>query len=91
MTEPGTAPAAEDPYYLQGRIERRIAEDPDTAELGVRVSVRAGVVHLSGDVASEQRRRRVVDAATAEAGGLPVHDDLAVPSADAPTTAEDLR
>jgi len=87
----GTAPAAEDPSYLQGRIERRIAEDPETAELGVRVSVRGGAVYLSGDVASEERRMHVVEAATAEAGGLDVHDDLAATPADAPTTAEDLR
>jgi osmotically-inducible protein OsmY len=83
--------ATEDPYYLAARIQRRLTEDPDTAELGVRVSVHGGEVYLSGDVASELRRRHVIDAATAEAGGLTVRDDLAVTAADAPTTAEDLR
>jgi osmotically-inducible protein OsmY len=82
---------SEDPYYLQGRIERRLAEDPATAELGVRVTVHGGAVFLTGDVASEERRRHVVAAATEEAGGLAVHDDLGVVAVDAPTAAEDLR
>jgi osmotically-inducible protein OsmY len=81
----------DDPYYLEARIQRRLAEDPDTAELGIRVAVHGGVVHLTGDVASEQRRRHLVEAAAAEAGGLEVRDDLQVTCADPPTTAEDLR
>ena len=81
----------EDPYYLQARIERRLAEDPDTAELGVRVAVHGDVVYLSGAVASEERRRHVVAAATAEAGGRAVRDDLSVTCAEAPSAAEDLR
>ena len=81
----------DDPYYLQGRIERRLAEDPATAELGVRVAVHGGAVFLTGQVASEERRRHVVAAATEEAGGLEVHDDLGITAADAPTGAEELR
>ena len=81
----------DDAYYLQGRIERRLAEDPLTAELGVRVAVHGDGVFLSGDVASEQRRRQVVAAAAEEAGGLAVHDDLAVTAVDAPTSVEELR
>ena len=81
----------QEPYYLAARIQRRLAEDPDTAELGVRVSVHGGAVHLSGDVASEERRRHLVAAAAAEAGDLEVRDDLRVTCAEPPTTAEDLR
>jgi osmotically-inducible protein OsmY len=82
---------AEGPYYLVARIQRRLAEDPDTAELGVRVAVHGGAVYLSGDVASDERRRHLVAAAAAEAGDLEVRDDLRVTCADPPTTAEDLR
>jgi len=81
----------EDPYYLAARIQRRLAEDPDTAELGVRVAVHGDAVYLSGDVASEERRRHLVEAAAAEAGGLAVRDDLRVTCAEPPSTAEDLR
>jgi len=44
-----------------------------------------------GDVASERRRRHLVEAAAQEAGGLEVRDDLQVTCADPPATAEDLR
>ncbi|HYT09642.1 MAG TPA: BON domain-containing protein [Mycobacteriales bacterium] len=87
----GGNPTPEDPYYLQARIERRLAEDPDSAELGVRVAIHAGEVYLTGDVPSDERRRHVVAAALAAAGGRRVHDDLAVTCAEPPTTAEDLR
>jgi osmotically-inducible protein OsmY len=82
---------AEDPYYLAARIQRRLAEDPDTAELGVRVAVHGGAVYLTGDVASEERRGHLVAAAAAEAGDLEVRDDLRVTCAEPPTSAEDLR
>lgn len=96
MTDATGPPAAQlppdtDPYYLQARIERRLAEDPDTAELGVRVTVHGTAVHLTGDVASQERRRHLVAGAAEEAGGLDIRDDLRVTCADAPTTAEDLR
>jgi urease accessory protein UreE len=81
----------EDPYYLEARIQRRLAEDPEAAELGVRVGVHGGAVFLSGDVASEERRRHVVAVAAAEARDLRVQDDLSVTCAEAPTVAEDLR
>lgn len=81
----------EDPYYLQARIERRLAEDPDTAELGVRAVVHGDAVHLTGDVASQERRAHLVEVARAEAGDLAVRDDLRVTGAEAPVTVEDLR
>jgi osmotically-inducible protein OsmY len=86
----GTGPPAEDPYYLEARVQRRLAEDPDTAELGVRVAVHGEVVHLSGDVASDERRRQLVEAAAAEAVGREVRDDLRVTGAEPPAGAEDL-
>jgi osmotically-inducible protein OsmY len=81
----------DDPYYLAARIQRRLAEDPDTAELGVRVAVHGNAVYLTGDVASQERRRHLVAAAAEEAGDLEVRDDLQVTCADPPTTVEDLR
>ena len=80
----------EDAYYLEGRVARRIAEDPDTAELGVKVAVHDGTVVLTGSVASEQRRAHVVEAARAESGGLPVTDDLVVTGTQPPQGSEEL-
>ena len=87
MTGPS---GGEDPYYLEARVARRSAEDPDTAELGVKVAVHGGAVFLTGSVASEERRRHVVDAARAESGGLPVTDDLVVSGAQPPRGTEEL-
>jgi osmotically-inducible protein OsmY len=80
----------EDPYYLEARIARRLAEDPDTAELGVKVAVHGGTVFLSGAVASDERRAHVVETARAESGGLPVTDDLVVSGTRPPERPEEL-
>lgn len=90
MTGPAGGPDAEDPYYLEARVQRRLTEDPDTAELGVRVVVHGEVVHLSGDVASAERRQLLLAAAAAEAAGRTVTDDLRVTGAEPPAGAEDL-
>ena len=95
-------PAGADRREAGGRAGRRVLPagpdrtpagrgPADTAELGVRVAVHGDGVFLSGDVASEQRRRQVVAAATEEAGGLAVHDDLAVTASEPPTSVEELR
>jgi osmotically-inducible protein OsmY len=81
----------DDPVYTEGRIQRHLAENPDTAELGVRVAVHPGTVFLTGDVASEQRRERVVAAVRALVPDLEVRDELAVTCADPPATTETLR
>lgn len=44
------------PQYLVAHVRRALAEDPRTAELGIRVNVRGSRVHLSGEVATEERR-----------------------------------
>jgi osmotically-inducible protein OsmY len=87
MTGP---PDGEDAYYLEARVSRRLAEDPDTAELGVKVAVHGGTVFLSGSVASQERRAHVVEAARAESGGMPVTDDLVVSGTQPPPGAEEL-
>ncbi len=83
--------SADDPVYTEGRIQRHLAENPETAELGVRAAVHAGAVFLSGDVASAQRRERIVAAVRALLPDLEVHDELAVTCADPPVTREELR
>jgi osmotically-inducible protein OsmY len=83
--------SADDSVYTEGRIQRHLAENPETAELGVRATLHGGAVYLSGDVASEQRRRRVVDAVRALMPDLRVHDELQVTCADPPADREELR
>jgi hypothetical protein len=82
---------ADEQVYTEGRIQQHLAENPDTAELGVRAALHGGAVYLSGDVASEQRRQRVVDAVRALLPDLRVHDELQVTCADPPAEREELR
>jgi osmotically-inducible protein OsmY len=83
--------STEDAVYTEGRIQRHLAENPDTAELGVRIAVHAGSVFLTGDVPSARRRERVVAAVRALVPDLEVHDELAVTGAEAPVGREELR
>jgi osmotically-inducible protein OsmY len=81
----------DDPFYTEAHIHQHLAENPDTAELGVRVAVHGRGFFLSGDVASDERRRRVVDAVRQLVPDLTVHDELQVTGADAPASREELR
>jgi osmotically-inducible protein OsmY len=83
--------STDESVYTEGRIERHLAENPDTAELGIRARVQAHAVFLSGDVASERHRERIVAAVRELVPDLEVHDELVVTCADAPATSEELR
>jgi osmotically-inducible protein OsmY len=82
--------STEDATYLEGRVHQHLAENPDTAELGVRVAVHGDAVYLTGDVPSDERRRRIVAAVRSLVTDRDVRDELAVTSAEAPVTQEDL-
>ncbi|MGH7904836.1 MAG: BON domain-containing protein [Candidatus Dormibacteraceae bacterium] len=51
-------------HYLVSRLRAALAEDPRTAELGIRVSVSDDAVSLAGQVESEERRRALAEVAT---------------------------
>ncbi|MFE3002725.1 BON domain-containing protein [Nocardia sp. NPDC059246] len=50
---------SEFPQYDTAHVHRALAEDPRTSELGVQVRLQAGIVVLTGAVATEERRRQV--------------------------------
>ena len=77
--------------YLEGRVHQHLAENPDTAELGVRVAVLADAIYLTGDVPSDERRQRIVEAVRTLVPDRTVRDDLVVTSAEPPLTREELR
>ncbi|WP_240810232.1 BON domain-containing protein [Actinomadura sp. WMMA1423] len=69
--------------YLAAHIQERLATEAH--ELGIRVDVRGGVVHLLGEVVSEERRREVERAARAAAQGHRICNEVhvvAVPEPD---------
>ncbi|TWP53383.1 BON domain-containing protein [Lentzea tibetensis] len=77
--------------YLAAHLRRAVAEDPRTAELGVRVTVRGDHVLLSGDVACEQRRAALEEVLGEVAPELHVMNDVRVVPAGEPMGEEELR
>ncbi|MEV6718087.1 BON domain-containing protein [Lentzea sp. NPDC051208] len=68
-----------------------MAEDPRTAELGVRVTVRGDHVMLSGDVACAERRTALEEVLHEAAPELKIFNDVRVTPAGEPEGEEDLR
>jgi hypothetical protein len=74
--------------YQAGRIERALAEDRRTNELGVRVEVERGAVYLRGEVAGERRRRLIGEVAREVAPELAVRNEVSVTEVLPPVTQE---
>lgn len=47
--------------YLAERVRAALAHDPGVGKLGIEVSVVAGKLILRGDVATEERKRRILE------------------------------
>lgn len=85
------APQSEAPQYLVARLRRALAEDPRTAEQGVRVHVRGSTVQLSGQVASAQRCAALAAVIAEHAPDMAIRNDVRVVPAGQPTHLEELR
>lgn len=70
-----------DPHQAR-RLEKALADDERTHELGVHVVATAQRIVAQGEVASEERRRTVLEVLREHARDVPVSDQLTV-SADA--------
>lgn len=81
----------ESPQYLVAHVRRLLAEDPRTAELGVRVNVRGDHVHLSGEVATEQRCAELEQVLGELLPEVRVHNDVRVADIREPARREELR
>ncbi|GAA4661899.1 MULTISPECIES: BON domain-containing protein [Amycolatopsis] len=86
MTEP-----EQSPQYRVAHVRRALAEDPRTAELGVRVNVRGDHVHLSGEVATEQRRAELEQVLAEVVPDVELHNDVRVSDTREPARREELR
>ncbi len=81
----------ESPQYRVAHIRRALAEDPRTAEMGVRVNVRGDQVHLSGEVATEQRRADLERVLAEVVPDAAVSNDVRVSDSREPARREELR
>ncbi|TDQ51563.1 nucleotidyltransferase [Actinorugispora endophytica] len=80
----------EAPQYAAGHLQQTLAEDPRTAEQGIRVRVVGEDVYLSGEVSCPRRRLKVVEVAEETMAGYRVHDELSVVRMDGPIREERL-
>jgi hypothetical protein len=76
------------PAHQVGRIERALAEDPRTHELGIRVDVEDGLVCLRGEVTGESRRQAIAEVAREAAPELPVRNEVSVTEVLPPAAPE---
>jgi hypothetical protein len=76
--------------YVVGMIERALAEDPRTHELGIRADLREDVVYLRGEVAGEERRRLVGEVVAEAVPGLTVRNEVSVADVHPPGPEERL-
>jgi len=74
--------------YLEGEVQRLLAEDPRTAEQGIRVVRTDDGVLLVGEVESPERCAQVEEVIRGAYPELAVRCDLAVPRVAVPEEAE---
>jgi hypothetical protein len=81
---PGAPDADElwDDPTLERCVERELSWEPSVDAIGIRVSVRSGVVMLQGSVCSEDERMDIVETVRRVYGVKSIRDDLEIePSA----------
>jgi ribosome recycling factor len=81
----------ESPQYRVAHVRRALAEDPRTAELGVRVNVRGDQLHLTGEVTTEERRDHLEQVLAEVAPDMAVHNDVRLAETREPARREELR
>ena len=79
------------PQYTVQRLRRALAEDPRSAELGIRVMVRGEDVFLCGYVASPELRDAMTEVVRDIAPHLVVHNDIRIARHEEPSGSEELR
>ncbi|MBD0321972.1 MAG: nucleotidyltransferase family protein [Aldersonia sp.] len=79
------------PQYLVAHIRRAFAEDPRTAELGVRVTVRGDVVYLSGEVSSAECKQQLEAIVHEQLPSVRLQNDVHVVDCREPVETEQLQ
>jgi hypothetical protein len=75
-------------HYLAAEIREALARDPRLAELHLDVAVVGGAVHITGEVATEERRSAVLDLLRERFAGHDVHCHVGVTPTEGPQAPE---
>ncbi|MFC4589544.1 BON domain-containing protein [Sphaerisporangium corydalis] len=84
------APHGDAPHYVAARVQRALAEDERTYELGIRVDIRGDLLFLRGQVEGDERRLLVAAVAGETAPGLKVRNEVTVVEVRDPGEEETL-
>jgi osmotically-inducible protein OsmY len=77
-----------DYQYLVGKLQHALAIDQRVNMLDVKVTVRGGKIHLTGEVATEERRRAVAEVVAELLPGAEVRNELTVLEVNYPPQPE---
>jgi osmotically-inducible protein OsmY len=77
-----------DYQYLVGKLQHALAIDQRVNMLDVKVTVRGGKIHLTGEVATEERRRAVAEVVAELLPGAEVRNELTVLEVNYPPQSE---
>jgi osmotically-inducible protein OsmY len=77
-----------DYQYLVGKLQHALATDRRVNMLDVKVTVRGGKIHLTGEVTTEERRRAVAEVVTEMLPGAEVRNELSVLEVNYPSQPE---
>lgn len=78
------------PHYDVAHLADRLAQDPRTAELGIRARIHGDGLYLEGEVNSEEQKRLIGEVAHEQLPALALHNDLRVHVARRPDHGEEL-
>jgi osmotically-inducible protein OsmY len=79
-----------DYQYLVGKLQHALAIDRRVNMLDVKVTVRGGKIHLTGEVATEERRRAVAEVVAELLPGAEVRNELTVLEVNYPPQPETI-
>jgi osmotically-inducible protein OsmY len=77
-----------DYQYMVGRIQNALATDPRTNKQDVKVMIRNGRVHLSGQTSTEERRQTIAAVVSEIAPDLEVRNELTIIELSEPAAPE---
>lgn len=78
------------PEYVVGHVKQALAEEAGMGELDLEVAVRDDRVFISGEVATEERRRAITDLLETMLPDYEIHNQVAVTDVEGPRPAEDI-
>jgi osmotically-inducible protein OsmY len=77
-----------DYQYLVGKLQHALATDRRVNMLDVKVTVRGGKIHLTGEVTTEERRRAVAEVVAEMLPGAEVRNEMSVMEVNYPSQPE---